>query len=144
MPQQKIEGRLHHRDDQVDLAALVFAAEVITQEVLVVGAAELRDVERLAVELDLLVELGAENLLDVAVDDRQARQVLVLVEHQEHLRSSLHRSGQRARGECDEQQAAELWAENVAAMYHSVHPVRLPGEGRNDSAIARGPTSDLS
>ena len=84
--QQKVQGRPQDRDDQVQSRIRVLASKVIAQHDVVVRAPELRQVQRLTVELYVARELRGEGLAQAPIDDRQARKVLVLVEQQQDLR----------------------------------------------------------
>ena len=103
--QQKIEGRLHDRDNQVQLPPAVIAAKELEQGVLIARAVELRESQRLAVELDGPWRLSTQHFLEVAIDDGKAGQVLVLVEHEKYLRFCVCRSGQRPHGERESERA---------------------------------------
>src|SRR6185369_11003445 len=93
-----------HRDDQVGALAVVLAAEVIAQHSVVARILELGDVQRLAVELDAVLHLALEHLPQAAIDQRQAGQVLFLVEDEKHV---LARLREPRRQTCSESQREE-------------------------------------
>ena len=79
VPQQKVQRRLHHRDDEIQRLVRVLAAIKVGYQQIVAGPLELREAQGLAVDLDPLPELGSEGLAQAAIDARETGEVVLVL-----------------------------------------------------------------